>query len=144
MKFRTGIRFRLFVSFLSILLILFSLLWLRTARNLESSLEEIIESELDSDLRYAWHEYFSVAEQFRSSLQESATSPQVKEFIQGRDAKGLTDLANRYRKSQRPNSCRRRERRFGGALRTHCHREPGAWGTATGERHRDGLVGAPL
>ena len=100
MKFRTGIRFRLFVSFLSILLILFSLLWLRTARNLESSLEEIIESELDSDLRYAWHEYFSVAEQFRSSLQESATSPQVKEFIQGRDAKGLTDLANRYRKSQ--------------------------------------------
>lgn len=99
MKFRPGIRVRLFVTFLCILLVSFSVLFLRTVQNLDASLEEIIEAELESNLRYAWHEYFSVYEQFRYSLLQPTTSPQIKELIERRDTRGLTDFVARYRKN---------------------------------------------
>jgi two-component system, OmpR family, sensor histidine kinase VicK len=98
MNIRTGIRFRLFLSFLAILLILFAVLFSHTVSNLENSLEEIIEAELASDLRYAWDEYFSVAQLFRSSLQQPATSSHLKKLIQNSDTRGLAEFVSQYRK----------------------------------------------
>ena len=99
MQFRTSIRFKLFVAFLCILLVSFAVLFYRTVQNLDASLEEIIEAELESDLRYAWQEYFTVSEQLRYSLLQATTSPQVKESIERRDSRALTDFVVRYRKN---------------------------------------------
>jgi PAS domain S-box-containing protein len=99
MKFRPSIRFKLFVAFLCILLVSFAVLFHRTIQNLDASLEEIIEAELESNLRYAWHEYLSVSEQFRYSLLQATTSPQFQELIVRRDTRALTDFVVRCRKN---------------------------------------------
>ena len=99
MKLRSSIRLRLFVAFLSILLVSFAILFYRTVQNLDASLEEIIEAELEANLRYAWHEYFSVSELFRYSLLQPTTSPQIKELIERRDTRALTDFVVRLRKN---------------------------------------------
>lgn len=99
MKRRLSIRLKLFLTFLFLVLVSFGTLFYRTAQNLDHSLEEIIEAELESDLRYTWSEYSSITDQYRHVLAPAASSPEIRTLLARQDRAGLTSFIVQFRRS---------------------------------------------
>ena len=79
---RFGIRGKLFLSILLILLISYSTLVYTTVRSLYSSLEEDISKELETNLKYVQSQYLEHADLIKNSIMQSASTDPVRKRLQ--------------------------------------------------------------
>ena len=96
MQPRFGIRTKLFLSILAILLVSYSTLLLSTMRTLNASLRTEIDRNLETNLRFARSQYFDNAEIVKHTMQQSAGSPTVVARIGERDRAWLNERLERW------------------------------------------------
>jgi two-component system sensor histidine kinase VicK len=92
---RFGIRGKLFVSILLILLLSYSTLIYTTIKNLYSSLEEDIKKDLETNLKFVQSQYLDRADLIRYSLLQPASSDYVQEHLRTRDKSWLRNFLKR-------------------------------------------------
>jgi two-component system, OmpR family, sensor histidine kinase VicK len=88
---RFGIRNKLFLSILLILLLSYSTLIYSTVKNLYSTLEEDIGKELSTNLKFFQSQYLARADLIKYSLMQPATSEYVQKRLQAKDKIWLKD-----------------------------------------------------
>jgi len=96
MQPRFGIRTKLLLSILAILLVSYSTLLYSTMKTLSASLRTEIERNLDTDLKFARNQYIDVTSLVRYSLMQPANSPSVQERMRDGDRVWLTQRLERW------------------------------------------------
>ena len=96
MQPRFGIRSKLLLSILAILLLSYSTLLYSTMKTLNGSLHSEIEHNLESDLKFARSQYFDAAEIVKYALTQAALSNSLKRAIRGRDRAELSRRLQRW------------------------------------------------
>ncbi len=98
MKFRLGIRSKLFFSILLILLLSYSTLIYSTVKTLNATLEEKIGRDLEANLKFAHFQYLARAEQMKYTLLQPAMAPPAQQHLQARDKVWLKKALHRWQK----------------------------------------------
>jgi two-component system, OmpR family, sensor histidine kinase VicK len=96
MQPRFGIRSKLLLSILAILLVSYSTLMYSTMHTLNVSLRTEIERNLEANLKFARSQYFDNAEIVKHTLMQSAGAPTVLERMRARDGAWLTERLERW------------------------------------------------
>lgn len=89
MKVPNKIRCKIFLSILSILVASYSILLFATIRNVNASLDQKMDAELEADLGYARGQYLSYANEIRATLQTPALTWQLHQGIIKHDRQEL-------------------------------------------------------
>ncbi len=95
---RLSIRSRLLLSILLILLVSYATLVFTTIKNVNASLEEKIDKDLEENLRYVKSQYLARAELVQYSLQQILAEPSVQLQIRQNDINWLKDALARWHK----------------------------------------------
>lgn len=98
MKFRLGIRSKLFFTILLILILSYSTLIYSTIKTLNAALEDKIGRDLEANLKYARFQYLARAEQMKYTLLQPAMAPPVQQHLQIRDKVWLKEALHRWQK----------------------------------------------
>ena len=93
---RFGIRTKLLLSILAILLISYSTLLYSTMETLSASLHTELERNLETNLKFARNQYFDQAEVVKHSLMQSTVSQTVQRRMRERDRAWLSDRVKRW------------------------------------------------
>ena len=93
---RFGIRGKLFLSILLILLISYSTLVYTTVRGLYSSLEEDINKDLETNLKYVQSQYLDHADLIKYSVIQSASTDPVRKHLQAGDRLWLMNALKQW------------------------------------------------
>jgi PAS domain S-box-containing protein len=93
---RFGIRGKLFLSILLILLICYSTLIYTTVRSLYSSLEEDINKDLETNLTYVRSQYLDHADLIKYSVMQSASADPVRKRLQAGDKLWLMNALKQW------------------------------------------------
>jgi two-component system, OmpR family, sensor histidine kinase VicK len=93
---RFGIRGKLFLSILFILLISYSTLVYTTVRSLYSSLEEDIRKDLETNLKYAQSQYLEHADLIKFSIVQSVSTDPVRRHLQTGDKAWLMNALKQW------------------------------------------------
>jgi two-component system, OmpR family, sensor histidine kinase VicK len=96
MQPRFGIRTKLLLSILAILLVSYSTLLYSTMKTLSASLRTEIERNLDSNLKFARSQYFDRAEIVKYSLMQSTVSQAVHQQMRDKNRPWLSDRLQRW------------------------------------------------
>jgi PAS domain S-box-containing protein len=96
MQPRFGIRTKLLLSILAILLVSYSTLLYSTMKTLSASLRTEIDRNLDANLKFARSQYFDRAEIVKYSLMQSAVSETVQQRMRERDLAWLARRLERW------------------------------------------------
>ena len=97
MQPRFGIRTKLLLSILAILLVSYSTLLYSTMNSLSASLHYEIDKNLEANLKFARSQYFDRTDIVKYSLTQSSHSRSMHKQLQQRDSKGLTERVERWR-----------------------------------------------
>jgi PAS domain S-box-containing protein len=92
-----GIRTKLLLSILAILLVSYSTLLYSTMNTLSASLRSEIDKNLEANLKFARSQYFDRTDIIKYSLTQSSFSRTMHKQLQLRDSKGLTERVERWR-----------------------------------------------
>jgi PAS domain S-box-containing protein len=93
---RFGIRGKLFVSILLILLLSYSTLVYTTIQNLYASLEENIKKELETNLKFVQSQYAARADLIKYSILQPASSDYVRDHLQAGDKAWLMNSLKQW------------------------------------------------
>jgi two-component system, OmpR family, sensor histidine kinase VicK len=96
MQPRFGIRTKLLLSILAILLVSYSTLLYSTTKTLTASLRTEIDKDLEANLKFARSQYLDRADIVRYSMAQSTLSRKMKEELLARDAAGLAERVQRW------------------------------------------------
>jgi two-component system, OmpR family, sensor histidine kinase VicK len=96
MQPRFGIRTKLLLSILAILLVSYSTLLYSTMKTLSASLRTEIDANLDANLKFARSQYFDQSDVVKYSLMQSAVSETVQRRLRDRDAAWLSQRLQRW------------------------------------------------
>jgi len=91
-----GIRTKLLLSVLLLLVISFSILLCTTIISVESFISRQIDAELSETLRYLQHQFYARAETVRDSLLQPVSALPVKNHLIAKDKVWLSDAINRW------------------------------------------------
>jgi two-component system, OmpR family, sensor histidine kinase VicK len=94
---RFGIRTKLLLSILAILLVSYSTLLYSTMNTVSASLRSEIDKSLEANLRFARSQYFDRADIVRYALMEASLSPAVQQGLQDRDMRWLSQRVDRLK-----------------------------------------------
>ena len=93
---RFGIRGKLFVSILFILLLSYSTLIYTTVKSLYASLEDDIKKELETNLKFVQSQYLARADLIKYSILQPASSEYVQSHLQARDKDWLMNSLKQW------------------------------------------------
>jgi len=93
---RFGIRAKLLLSILAILLVSYSTLLYSTMKNLSASLRAEMDKNLEANLRFARSQYFDRADIVKYSLSQSSQSRSMHQQLRHRDVAGLRERIERW------------------------------------------------
>jgi two-component system, OmpR family, sensor histidine kinase VicK len=96
MQPRFGIRLKLLLSILAILLVSYSTLLYSTMKTLSASLRTEIDRNLESNLKFARSQYFDSADVVKYSLMQSSVSESVQRRIRERNREWLSSRLHRW------------------------------------------------
>ena len=96
MEPRFGIRTRLLLSILVILLVSYSALLYSTTKTLSASLRTELDKDLEANLRFARSQYFQRSDIVKYSLLQSSVSRTMQEKLRQRDTAWLTNRMERW------------------------------------------------
>jgi hypothetical protein len=98
MQLSLGIRSKLFLSTLLILLVSYLILLVTTFQSVGKYIEQDIAKGMTTHLNFTWNQYFYRADQIKYSLMQPILAPPVQQHLQSRDAAWFRDAINRWHK----------------------------------------------
>jgi two-component system, OmpR family, sensor histidine kinase VicK len=98
MQLSLGIRSKLFLSTLLILLVSYLTLFVTTFQSVENYIEKDMAKDMAAHLKFTWNQYFYRADQIKYSLMQPILAPPVQQHLQRRDAAWFRDAISRWHK----------------------------------------------
>ncbi|MGA7826708.1 MAG: ATP-binding protein [Geobacteraceae bacterium] len=99
MNFHLSIRVKLFLSILLAILVSYTILLFLTIQSIDTSIENRIARELDTNLRFIRYQLYTGANQLRSILLFPSSRPQLKTYLQQRNMSELSGVLHSIQQS---------------------------------------------